>query len=92
MTWPDDGAQASSGSRPAASSSGAPDPGEGSRTRRARGPRRATGGTVGEVAGTPADGSSLLPGRSADDTDTGWNDRAGDVDDERLLREVPPHW
>jgi hypothetical protein len=33
----------------------------------------------------------VLPGRSADDTDTGWGERPQD-DDERYLRDVPPHW
>lgn len=33
----------------------------------------------------------LLPGRSADDSDRGWND-GEDSNDERLRREVPPHW
>jgi hypothetical protein len=32
----------------------------------------------------------VLP-RSADDTDAGWGERPHD-DDERLRRDVPPHW
>jgi hypothetical protein len=33
----------------------------------------------------------VLP-RSPDDSDVGWGGRADGDDDERLLREVPPHW
>ena len=33
----------------------------------------------------------VLPDRSLDDTDTGWGERPQD-DDERYLRDVPPHW
>jgi hypothetical protein len=51
--------------------------------RRRRGYRRATGGTA--PAGTDA------PGRAPDDTDLGWNEPTRD-DDERILREKPPHW
>lgn len=34
----------------------------------------------------------LIPTRSADDSDTGWGERADDANDDRLLRDVPPHW
>jgi len=35
----------------------------------------------------------VLPSRGADDTDQGWGERPEDDDpDERLRREVPPHW
>jgi hypothetical protein len=36
----------------------------------------------------------LLPEQTADDTDLGWGDDAeSDLDDdERILREKPPHW
>lgn len=37
------------------------------------------------------DDSPLIPGRSADDSDTGWHE-GSDSNDERLLRDVPPHW
>ena len=33
----------------------------------------------------------LLPTRSADDSDTGW-ERTPEGADDHLLREVPPHW
>lgn len=49
---------------------------------RRRGYRRATGGTdTGPEPVRPA----------PDDSDRGWNEPSSD-DDERLLREVPPHW
>jgi len=53
---------------------------------RRRGYRRATGGTA--PAGTQA---PTTPGRAPDDTDVGWNEPGRD-DDERILREKPPHW
>ena len=34
----------------------------------------------------------VLPSRSAEDTDRGWGERPDEDDDERLLREKPPHW
>lgn len=35
----------------------------------------------------------VLPNRSKSDTDAAWGDARGDRDDdERFLREVPPHW
>lgn len=69
--------------------------------RRGRGHRRATGGTP------PSDGTSpqAVPGAavqhaaardpfavSRDDTDEGWGGPRDGGDDERILREVPPHW
>jgi hypothetical protein len=34
-----------------------------------------------------------LPERSTDDTDLGWGDPPDETDDdERLLRDKPPHW
>ncbi len=30
--------------------------------------------------------------RSVDDSDVGWQDPSGGSDDDRLRREVPPHW
>jgi hypothetical protein len=38
---------------------------------------------------------AVLPDQTTDDTDRGWGeqaDHADDDDDERLLREKPPHW
>ena len=43
----------------------------------------------------PRTGESGVPpawSRSRDDTDEGWGDRPAPDDDERILREVPPHW
>ncbi|WP_225755329.1 hypothetical protein [Actinotalea sp. Marseille-Q4924] len=57
---------------------------------RRRGHRRATGGTA--PPGTTAAPAPAGLGRSPDDTDEGWGDRPGGDDDERILREVPPHW
>ncbi|MEO7979316.1 MAG: hypothetical protein ABI807_00200 [Sporichthyaceae bacterium] len=38
----------------------------------------------------------VLPDQTSDDTDRGWgehpDDTDTDADDERLLREKPPHW
>jgi hypothetical protein len=34
----------------------------------------------------------VLPSQTTDDTDAGWGEGAGDRDDERILRERPPHW
>ena len=35
----------------------------------------------------------LLPEQTSDDTDRGWGEHPDDVDDdERLIREKPPHW
>ena len=76
--------------------------------RRRGGPRRATSGPTGGAVTFPAapgpggeDGGSgrteerppaRSTDRSADDTDTGWGERPTEDDDERLLRDVPPHW
>jgi hypothetical protein len=37
---------------------------------------------------------SVLPDQTGDDLDVGWGERADDSsdDDERFLRECPPHW
>ncbi|WP_024285463.1 hypothetical protein [Cellulomonas sp. KRMCY2] len=55
---------------------------QGQRRRR----RRATRGVP------RADADPVIPSRSADDTDEGWGEPSGPGDDERFLREVPPHW
>jgi hypothetical protein len=54
-------------------------------TPRRRRPRRA----VRPGTGDPGPSVEL---RSADDTDVGWQVPADGSDDERLRREVPPHW
>lgn len=57
---------------------------------RRRAHRRAVGGTA-----PPGTGAAVTPadlGRSRDDTDEGWGERPAPDDDERILREVPPHW
>lgn len=38
------------------------------------------------------DDNPLIPDRSADDSDAGWGERSSDANDERLLRDKPPHW
>jgi hypothetical protein len=40
----------------------------------------------------PAPDAPLIPTRSSDDSDTGWGERPDDANDDRLLRDVPPHW
>lgn len=40
--------------------------------------------------GRPAD-DPVLPRRSSDDSPEGWHE-ADDSNDERLRRDVPPHW
>lgn len=52
--------------------------------------RRAYGGTAPARAQEEAL-DAVLP-RSPDDQDTGWGERSDGGDDERLRREVPPHW
>jgi hypothetical protein len=34
----------------------------------------------------------ILPAQSREDTDVGWGDYAERDDDDRLLRDRPPHW
>jgi hypothetical protein len=38
------------------------------------------------------DDAPLIPDRSADDSDTGWGEDRLESNDDRLLRDVPPHW
>ena len=38
------------------------------------------------------DAAPVTPRRSVDDSDTGWGDRPQESNDDRLLRDVPPHW
>nr|WP_195969340.1 hypothetical protein [Cellulomonas hominis] len=40
----------------------------------------------------PVDDAPVIPSRSADDSDTGWGDERADSNDDRLRRDVPPHW
>lgn len=47
---------------------------------------------AGQERPRPRDDAPLIPDRSADDTDAGWGDRGSDSNDDRLLRDVPPHW
>ncbi|HEX5334219.1 MAG TPA: hypothetical protein VFW79_16435 [Cellulomonas sp.] len=49
------------------------------------------GATVKPAVPRVIDDSPLIPDRSADDSDTGWHE-GSDSNDERLLRDVPPHW
>ena len=39
------------------------------------------------------DGDEVLPEQTSDDTDRGWGENDDELsDDERLIREKPPHW
>ena len=57
------------------------------------------GSQTGDVESVPVvrakkpvrDDEPLVPDRSSDDSDVGWND-GGDTNDERLRRDVPPPW
>lgn len=51
----------------------------------------APGAVVQPVVRRVIDDSPLIPERSADDSDVGWHE-GSDSNDERLLRDVPPHW
>jgi hypothetical protein len=51
-----------------------------------------TGGRPDDRTPRPVDDGPLIPDRSADDSDTGWGERGEDSNDDRLLRDVPPHW
>lgn len=64
--------------------------------------RSATGASVQEGDAGPAgatgrrrhvvpDDAPVIPDRSADDSDLGWGD-GPDSNDDRLRRDVPPHW
>jgi hypothetical protein len=47
--------------------------------------------TMSENAGY--DDDAVLPEQTSDDTDRGWSEPSDESDDdERLLREKPPHW
>lgn len=62
-------------------------------------PVRAAGTSLGRVSESAGHDDrdhhddEVLPEQSADDTDRGWGEHPDDADDdERLLREKPPHW
>jgi hypothetical protein len=38
------------------------------------------------------DDRPVLPSRSIDETDIGWGDRRDPDDEDRYLRDRPPHW
>jgi hypothetical protein len=40
----------------------------------------------------PAPAAPILPAQSREDTDVGWGDYAERDDNDRLLRDRPPHW
>jgi hypothetical protein len=40
----------------------------------------------------PDDDAPLLPAQSTEDTDAGWGEYRDRDDDDRLLRDRPPHW
>ena len=40
----------------------------------------------------PASPTPILPTQSREDTDVGWGDYAERDDNDRLLRDRPPHW
>lgn len=49
--------------------------------------------TVPAPSQSPApDDDRALPVRSLDDGDVGWGERRTDSNDDRLRRDVPPHW
>ena len=48
---------------------------------------------VSEGQGYDDGDDEVLPDQTSDDTDRGWGEQPDDADDdERLLREKPPHW
>ncbi|MCR6493711.1 hypothetical protein [Cellulomonas sp. P24] len=48
-------------------------------------------GTAGRRRHVVPDDAPVIPDRSADDSDLGWGD-GPDSNDDRLRRDVPPHW
>jgi len=40
----------------------------------------------------PGDDGPVVPDRAAEDRPEAWGERADEDDDERYLRERPPHW
>ncbi|WP_372593528.1 hypothetical protein [Actinotalea sp.] len=64
----------------------AADEGQETERPRRRRHRRAVGGTV------PPGPEPRTNGPSPDDLDVGWGEQPSGSDDERFLREVPPHW
>ncbi len=72
--------------RPAERARDEPSPGRDAAAQRRRRHRRAVGGTARTEAPEPR-----APKDDAD-TEAGWGGRPEDDDDERILREKPPHW
>jgi hypothetical protein len=50
------------------------------------------GSPVGGADAPPVPSAPILPTQSREDTDVGWGDYADRDDDDRLLRDRPPHW
>ncbi|MGD0704647.1 MAG: hypothetical protein ABSA02_32745 [Trebonia sp.] len=48
--------------------------------------------TVPPTPSTPTLPAPILPTQSREDTDVGWGDYAERDDNDRLLRDRPPHW
>jgi hypothetical protein len=46
----------------------------------------------GQDAAPPTASAPILPAQSREDTDVGWGDYADRDDNDRLLRDRPPHW
>lgn len=72
------------------SRTGADEPAGPGTSRTGRPGERARAGAPAQRVAAPAV-EPLLPTRSADDSDDGWGGGHGSADD-RLLRDVPPHW
>lgn len=53
--------------------------------------RAAAAGTARRRRHAVPDDAPVIPNRSADDSDLGWGD-GPDSNDDRLRRDVPPHW
>jgi hypothetical protein len=65
------------------------------------GPEQTDGGSPAAADQSPADAPTeraaapaarILPVQSREDTDAGWGDYRDPDDDDRLLRDCPPHW
>jgi hypothetical protein len=58
-------------------------------------PDAVNGGGAAAAGRSGPDEPPVLPAQTRDDTDAGWGERwrdEPDSDDERYLRERPPHW
>ena len=62
----------------------------------AQDPRSAALGEADEATApatsTPVPATPVLPAQSREDTDVGWGEYRDRDDDDRLLRDRPPHW